>query len=196
MRTKWLLIALPLVIFGVLVQSAFWVPTYESQAKGNPARLRTFLRASIGDAKLLNPIISSDAGASEIMDGNIFEGLVDADENLKLIGRLANRWDVTEEAYLAVLPDRKLPDGHPATAARLLSLVEAAWKGKQLAGLEASIQGVELVPSETRTLSEETLVTNDKGKKEPVTVDMTVAVPERVKFRLSKVEPLLFKKLE
>ena len=39
MRTKWLLIALPLGILLVLFQSAFWVPTYASQAEGNPGRL-------------------------------------------------------------------------------------------------------------------------------------------------------------
>jgi ABC-type transport system substrate-binding protein len=196
MRTKWLLIALPLVIFGVLAQSAFWVPTYASQANGNPERLKTFLRAGIGDAKLLNPMVSSDAGASEIMDGNIFEGLVDADENLKLIGRLADRWDITEDAYLAVLPDRTLPDGSPATAAHLLSVIDAAWKSSKLGAVQASIQSLEIVPGETRTLSESALQTNSKGKQESVSVDMTVAVPERIKLRLSKVETQLFKQLE
>jgi ABC-type transport system substrate-binding protein len=118
MRTKWLLIALPLLILGVLLQSAFWVPTYASQTKGNPRRLVTFLRGGIGDAKQLNPMISSDAGASTIMDGNIFEGLVDGDDTLKLIPKLAERWEISEDAYLAVLPERKLPDGGSATRGR------------------------------------------------------------------------------
>jgi ABC-type transport system substrate-binding protein len=196
MRTKWLLIALPLVIFGVLAQSAFWVPTYASQAEGNPDRLVTFLRATLGDAKNLNPIIADEQTGIEVMANNVTEGLVDSDENLKLVPRLAQSWDVTEEAYLAVLSDRKLPDGTPVTPQSLLAAVRAAWQGAELAGLEASIQGLELVPSETRTLSDTVLVDNGKGKKEPVEVEMTVLVPERVKFRLSKVEPDLFKRLE
>ena len=53
MRTKRLLIALPVGILAVLLQSALWVPTYESQAKGNPGRLTTFVRASVGDPKTL-----------------------------------------------------------------------------------------------------------------------------------------------
>ena len=89
MGTKWLLIALPLMVFGVLAQSAFWVPTYDGQARANPERLRTFLRANIGDAKTLNPIISSNSAASEIMEDNLFEGLVNDDENLKLVPGLA-----------------------------------------------------------------------------------------------------------
>jgi ABC-type transport system substrate-binding protein len=196
MRTKWLLIALPLIIFGVLAQSAFWVPTYESQAKGNPARLTTFLRGSIGDAKLLNPILAADQSSMELMLNNVSEALVDGDENMKLVPRLAERWEVNEEAYLAVLPERRLPDGTPVTATSLLAALREAWLGHQLAGLEASIRSLDLVPGELRTLSETVLVENAKGKKEPVTVDMTVPVPERVRLRLSKVEPRLFEQLE
>ena len=195
MRTKWLLIALPLIIFGVLAQSAFWVPTYESQAKGNPDRLTTFLRAGLGDAKVLNPVIASEQTGMELMLNNVTEALVDSDENLKLVPKLATRWEISEEAYLAVLPERRLPDGTAVTANSLLEAVRAAWKGAKLGGLEASIQGIELVPGESRSLSETVLVENAKGKKEPVDVAMTVAVPERVKLRLSKVEPQLFKQL-
>ncbi len=196
MGTKWLLIALPLIVFGVLAQSAFWVPTYASQTQGNPGRLRTFLRASIGDAKLLNPILSSNAAASEVMENNIFEGLVDADENLKLVGHLADHWQISEQAYVAALPERRLPDGRPATAAHVASLIEAAWKGERLGGIEASIQGVELVPEETRALTESALVDNGKGKQEPLEIELSIAVPERVKIVLSKVESQLFQRLE
>jgi len=195
MGTKWLLIALPLIVFGVLLQSALWVPTYESQA-GNPERLRTFVRTSIGDAKILNPIISSNSSASEVYENKIFEGLVVADRNLKLVGLLAERWQITEEAYVAALPDRTLPDGRPATAAHLASLIEAAWKSAQLGGIEASIQGVEQVPAETRALTETAMVDDAKGKKAPIDIELSIEVPERVKIRLSKVESQLFKKLE
>src|SRR6478609_7057454 len=196
MGTKWLLIALPLMVFGVLVQSAFWVPTYASQSQGNPERLYTFLRASIAEAKVLNPVINSNAIADEYMEDNLFEGLVNDDENLRLVSGLAERWDLTEEAYVAAVPSRVLPDGRPATAANLASAIEAAWKGARLAGLEGSIQGVEVVPAETRSLKESVQVSDAKGKKTPVDVAMSVEVPERVKIRLSKVESQLFKKLE
>ncbi len=51
------------------------------------------------------------------------------------------------------------------------------------------------MPSEVRELSETVLVDNAKGKKEPLDVAMTVQVPERVRLRLSKVDPQLFDKL-
>ena len=196
MGTKWLLIALPLSVFGVLTQSAFWVPTYESQARANPERLRTFLRSNIGDAKTLNPIINSAAVAGEIMEDNLFEGLVNDDENLKLVGGLADRWETTEEAYVAELPARVLPDGRPASAANIAAVIEAAWKSARLGGLESSIRGVELVPAETRAASESAPVPDAKGKKSAVDVKLRIAVPARVKLRLSKVESQLFEQLE
>lgn len=196
MRTKWLLIALPLIVVGVLLQSALWVPTYASQTRGNPERLRTFLRASIGDAKLLNPILSANAAASEVMDNNIFEGLVVGDENLNLVGKLADHWQISEDAYVAALPDRKLVNGLPATAANIAALLDEAWKGARLGGMEASIQGLDVVPAETRTTTETALVDNEKGKQAPLDIELSVAVPERVRLRLSKVEAQLFRKLE
>jgi ABC-type transport system substrate-binding protein len=196
MRTKWLLIALPLAILAVLLQSAFWVPTYASQAKGNPGRLVTFVRGTIGDAKYPNPVLISDKGTSDIVDKNVFEMLLDTDENLKLVPLLAERWETTEEAYLAVLPERKLPNGSPATASALLAAVEAARQGGKLGGVEASIQRITLAKGETRDTTTTVLVKNAKGKDEPVDVELSIDVPERVKLVLSKVEPELFKRLE
>jgi ABC-type transport system substrate-binding protein len=196
MGTKWLLIALPLIVIGVLAQSALWVPTYASQTKGNPARLSTFLRGSAADAKVLNPIISVNSAAAEVMEKNLFEGLVVADENLQLTGALAEHWQTTEDAYVAALPERTLPDGSPATAAHVASLIDAAWKGRRLGGVEASIRAIEQVPAETRTQTEMALVDGGKGKKAPLDIELSIAVPERVKIRLTKVEAQLFQKLE
>src|SRR4051812_4270880 len=131
MRTKRLLIALPLIVFGVLAQSAFWVPTYESQAKDNPARLTTFLRATTGDPKFLNPIVSADNPATVVIYEKVIEGLTTADEHSKLVPRLADHWDTTEDAYVAVLPGRKLPDGTPVSAESLLAVLRAAWKQRK-----------------------------------------------------------------
>jgi ABC-type transport system substrate-binding protein len=195
MRTKWLLIALPLAILAFLLQSSVWVPTYASQAKGNPGRLVTFLRASIGDAKQLNSILSSDQASSDVWEDNIFEGLVTSDENLKLVPKLAERWELSEDAYVAVVPERHLKDGSSATAAVLLRQIEGAWKQRLLGDATDSIQSVELVPGEQRDATETVLVKNAKGKDEPADVELSIKVPERVRMRLSKVEPQLFERL-
>jgi ABC-type transport system substrate-binding protein len=195
MRTKWLLLALPLAILVLLVQSAFWVPTFASQAKGNPARLVTFVRSSVGEVKRLNPVVSADAEGQLLMYDNLFEALVWADENLKAAPKLADSWDVTEDAYVAVLPERRLKDGRPATAKALLEGIQSARAEGKLGGIERSIEGLELVPGELRDATETVVVQNAKGKEEPVDVKLKIHVPERVRIRLSKVEPALFERL-
>jgi ABC-type transport system substrate-binding protein len=196
MRTKWLLLALPVAILALLFQSAFWVPTYTSQAEGNAGRLVMYVRAGIGDAKHLNPVVSSNRADSEIYFRNLIEGLLDEDDQRRVIPGLSARHEVTEEAYLAVLPERQLADGTAATPHALLAAVEALWKSAATIGPLASVQKVELVPPGRRPMTKTILVKNAKGREDPIEVAMTVEVPERVKLTLSKVEPELFRALE
>jgi ABC-type transport system substrate-binding protein len=195
MRTKWLLIALPLAILALLLQSSIWVPTYASQARTNPGRLVTFIRATIGEVKHLNPVVSSDYEANQLMSENLFEGLVFADENLGLSPKLAERWETTELAYVAVLPERRLRDGSRATPESLAARIEAAWKQGQLGALSNSITSVQVVASERRSATETVLIKNAKGKDEPADVELSIDVPPRVQLELSRVEPQLFEKL-
>lgn len=196
MRTKWLLFALPLGILGVLLQSSLWVPSYASQAEGNPARLETFLRASLGEVKQLNPVVSYAKNTLDIMDRTIFEGLMEADENLKLVPRLAEHLETTEQAYLAVLEGRTLPDGSLATPQALLAAIAKARENAPPRSALSSILSAELVPGETRQLKDTVIVTSQQGRYEPVDVGVTVDVPARVKLTLAKVEPHLFRELE
>ncbi len=92
MSTRRFLILVPLGLSLLLLQSYFWVPTYDEQARGNPGRLEEYINASIGDASILNPILSADSASSEI-DNQVFEGLIDRDENLRFRGRIAQSWD-------------------------------------------------------------------------------------------------------
>jgi len=101
LSTRRFLILVPLVLSLLLLQSYFWVPTYDEQARGNPGRLEEYINASIGDASILNPILSADSASSEI-DNQVFEGLIDRDENLRFRGRVAQSWEVTEEAFFFV----------------------------------------------------------------------------------------------
>ena len=63
MWTKRILILLPLIVCLFLLQSYFWVPTYEMQARVTPDRLSKYIRGSIGDAQLLNPILHADTAS-------------------------------------------------------------------------------------------------------------------------------------
>ena len=74
MRIKRLLLFLPLALTALLLQSYLWVPTYDKQATGNPDRLVTYLEGSIGDAKILNPILNADSASAGIVS-QVFEGV-------------------------------------------------------------------------------------------------------------------------
>ncbi len=56
----------------------------------------TIIRASIGDASYLNPVLSSDSASSDI-NNLVFNGLVKYDKDLVLTGDLAKDWEVSED---------------------------------------------------------------------------------------------------
>ena len=53
MTTRRILIFAPVFLILLLLQSYFWVPTYEQQTRGNPEPLKEYITASIGDASTL-----------------------------------------------------------------------------------------------------------------------------------------------
>ena len=108
MTVRRFLIIAPAVVSLVLMLSYFWVPTYEEQTRGNPDRLVQFITSSSGDAAMLNPILSADSASSQI-NGLVFEGLIDRDENLQFRGRVAHGWKIYEHAFFYV-------NNHTATA--------------------------------------------------------------------------------
>ncbi len=54
----------------------------------------SFVESSIGDARRLNPVIANDSASGTIND-QVFNGLVKYDKDIKLIGDLAETWDIT-----------------------------------------------------------------------------------------------------
>jgi len=191
MKLKRILILAPIILILGLVQSYFWVPTYERQTTGNPARVRKFIEASIGDAKILNPILNSDTASSRIA-GLVFEGLLDLDENLNLRGRLATDWAITEIAYLVVNAEAHFPDGTPVTPRELEARIKEAIASGQLKGLKELVTEIRLLPAENR--SEAVRIPGEEGK--PVTVKVEMRIPERLRFSLQRVDQDFFDRLE
>ncbi len=189
MRIERLLVAAPLALIAALVQSAAWVPTYQEQATGNPRRLTQLVEASIGDAKILNPLLNADVSSSRIT-GLVFDGLLDLDEDLRLRGRLARSWRIHERAYLAVDPGATLADGTPAGGAALVALLEAERDrpGGILAGLAGAI---EALPATEREVSETRLDGDGRLR----TLRVRVRLPPRVRIALRRVDPGLLERL-
>jgi len=191
MKLKRILILAPIILILGLMQSYFWVPTYEKQTTGNPARVRKFIEASIGDAKILNPILNSDTASSRIA-GLVFEGLLDLDENLNLRGRLATDWAINEIAYLVVNAEAHFPDGKPVTPRELEARIKGAITSGQLKGLKELVTEIRLLPPENRT--EAVRIPGEDGK--PVTVKVEMRIPERLRFSLQRVDQDFFDRLK
>jgi ABC-type transport system substrate-binding protein len=197
MLTRRILIFTPVCLVILLLQSYFWVPTYEQQTRGNPERFSEYLTASIGDATLLNPILSADASSSEI-ETKVFEGLIDYDKNLHFRGRLATGWKIYEEAYFYVSPPTDIPGLGRASPQQIADFLIAAQKNENRSPAElrntlANISRISVVPprnwQEIKSLEEN----NGSGNRKKITID--VSAPARIKMVLKQVDPQLFKNL-
>ncbi len=194
MTTKNFLILAPLVLSLILLQSYFWVPTYEEQAKGNPQRLTQYINASIGDAAILNPILSADSASSEITD-KVFEGLIDRDEELRFRGRLATSWDIFEEAFFYVNAAASIPGLDQASPQAIIDLIQAARNqtapySEALRQTLDNIVTVSLVPARTERMSEQVRDPADDQKTQKI--DITLSAPARIKLELKTVDQDLF----
>ena len=74
--------------------------------------------SSTGDASFLNPILAGDSASGDIC-GLVFNGLVKYDKDIKLVGDLAENWDISEDGLIITFHLRKnveWHDGVPFTA--------------------------------------------------------------------------------
>jgi ABC-type transport system substrate-binding protein len=187
MTIRRFLILAPAVITAVLMLSYFWVPTYEEQTKGNPDRLAQFITASSGDASMLNPVLSADSASSQI-EGLVFEGLIDRDENLQYRGRVAHHWKIFEHAYFYI--------NDTAATARWGKIDSATLLAKLRTALDPGttqwqhVRSVDLLPSETIFRS----VTVKEGD-DTKTIALRASAPQRVRLVLERVDQMLFERL-
>ncbi|MDY6987738.1 MAG: ABC transporter substrate-binding protein [Thermodesulfobacteriota bacterium] len=196
MTVRRFLIFAPTVVILFLLQSYFWVPTYEEQTRGNPGRLHEYIAASIGDASILNPILSADSASSDI-ESMVFEGLIDRDEELRFRGRLATSWELYEEAFLCVNEAASVPALGRVGGREVADLIQKARDGQLAVGAEVkasldNIKEIAILPAR-----EFSVVRLEKGDKEDAETEVTikVAAPERLKLVLNNVDQDLFANL-
>jgi ABC-type transport system substrate-binding protein len=189
MRLRVLLTVVPVTVIALLWQSYFWVPTYDRQGGANPERLRKFIEASIGDAKILNPILNADTASSRIA-GLVFDGLLDLDEDLSLRGRLARAWRVEEYADLLLPRGATLAGGEAATPALVQERL-----GQLVAGdpvLRERVTSIELIAATEREQALE-IAGQDGARKE---ARVRVRVPARARIHLGEVDQDLRARLD
>jgi ABC-type transport system substrate-binding protein len=195
MTTRRILIFAPVFLIILLLQSYFWVPTYDQQTRGNPERFNEYITASIGDASILNPILSADASSSQI-ESKVFEGLIDYDENLRFRGRLATSWRVYEEAYFHVNESIAIPGlGHP-NAQQVVDFLQAAKQKKTLPSLQLkatldNITEISVIPAREYTRDKQLKLSD--GNKKTIKIDITA--PAAIKLVLKQVDQDLFRNL-
>ncbi len=195
MSTRRLLILVPLVLTVALLQSYFWVPTYEQQAKGNPRRLEEFINASTGDASILNPILSADSASSDI-ENLVFEGLIDRDEDLRFRGRVAAGWAISEEAYFAINEAAPVPGLADRTPEGIVTMLRNARAGiipvpAPVQRALDNIREMSLIPPRRFSLTRKAPGAGDTGE-----ITLRISAPPRVKLTLAQVDPDLFTRLE
>lgn len=81
-----------------------------------------YVAGSIGEPKNLIPILASDSPSATLV-GQVFNGLVKYDENIELVGDLAERWEIRQgglEILFYLRPNVRWHDGRPFTAEDVL----------------------------------------------------------------------------
>lgn len=191
--TKVLLLAAPTLVSLFLLQSYLWVPTFEDQARGDPGRLTRYISSSIADAVILNPTLSADSASSEV-NALVFEGLIDRDLDLSFRGRLAESWQILEEAYLFADETQRLPDGTPVTPEALLARLRAA----QVAGSPAlrAVEAMVILPGETSAVQIAPPAPARRPGPPAATIPVAVRRPPRIKFTLRAVDQDFFANLD
>ena len=89
-----------------------------AQQKYEPAYGDMIIRGSIGDASVLLPVLANDSASFDII-GLIYNGLVKYDKDLKLVGDLAEKWEISEDKLTIrfyLRKDVKWQDGKPFTS--------------------------------------------------------------------------------
>ncbi|NIS60694.1 MAG: peptide ABC transporter substrate-binding protein, partial [Proteobacteria bacterium] len=189
---RWTLIAVPTLLILFLLHSYLYVPTYEEQTRGNPERLGEYIEGSIGDAQILNPILSADTASSAI-ESKVFEGLIDRDEDLNFRGRLATHWEIFEEAYFYVNDQASIPNIGKADAEGIVRLLRETLRERKqgddkVSKALANIEKIEALPARIFEVSKQ-----EKGAQgEKVAVRIRVKAPPRIRIVLKEVDQELF----
>ncbi len=126
-HSKSVLFLLASILFCVTLPGCHSSPTEETVPGGEehsltPVTGDAVVVSSIGDAKRLNPTIANDSASGDI-NGQVFNGLIEYDKDLKFEGDLAESWEISKDGLVFTFHLRtgvKWHDGEPFTAEDVL----------------------------------------------------------------------------
>ncbi|MCK5504396.1 MAG: peptide ABC transporter substrate-binding protein, partial [Thermodesulfovibrionia bacterium] len=133
----------------------------------------------------------------------VFDGLIDRDENLRFRGRLAESWNIYEEAYFyintkAEVAGKKISRPETIKEIILSHMKRIMNEDPSLADTLNNIKDIEIMP---RQKGEKDIQipgpdNNKDGFPDPVTVKVRFQTPYRLKITLKKVDQDFFKNME
>lgn len=88
-----------LILFFPIALVIFFGVAFVSVRVTPPKKLNQLTIGSIGEAKILNPILSTTTADGEITD-HVFQGLVKYDENINVVPDLAEWWGILQHSTL------------------------------------------------------------------------------------------------
>ena len=121
-RSYYACIILLFVVFLTACDKSPQANNLQSKANKPPAYGDILVQGAIGDASNLIPLLASDS-ASHAVGGMVFNGLVKYDKNMKIVGDLAESWEITNQGLMITFHLRKgvkWHDGKSFTAADVL----------------------------------------------------------------------------
>lgn len=121
----------PLLLLAACKQD---LPDVDYSQPGTPAKGDMLVSASIGEASNLIPWMASDSASHDIA-GQLYEALLEYDENLNLRGAIAERWEVSPDNYEITFTLRhglKWQDGKPLTSKDVLATFKTITDPKTL----------------------------------------------------------------
>jgi peptide/nickel transport system substrate-binding protein len=141
---------IPLIILAVFFLLQDPASAWSDDGTAAPAYGDALVSASIGDARTFIPILASDTASADIC-GMIFNGLIKYDKDVRIIGDLAESWEILDDGLTILFHLRKgvtWHDGAPFTSKdveftykKLIDpLVKTPYSGdfERVASLEAS----------------------------------------------------------
>jgi ABC-type transport system substrate-binding protein len=197
MSVRRILIFAPTLLVLLLLQSYFWVPTYEEQTRGNPDRLNEYIFASGGDANILNPILSADVPSSRV-EAIVFEGLIDRNEDLRFRGRLADSWEIFEEAFFYVNTSVDIPGHGKLNPQQVADFLQTVKDNEVLPSpdIKATLDNISQVAVIPPQMFQSTHAMSDKqDNQKKSSIKISIAAPARIKLRLHRVDQDLFQNL-
>ncbi len=149
----------------------------------------------------MNPILNADTASSTIAD-QVFDGLIDRDENLRFRGRLAEDWEIYEEAYFYLNRNAKVDGRFISDSETLKNLILSHKKktGSSDSRLTVSLKNIKDIEVLHPVAGERDLQIpgpdeNKDGFPDPVSIKVKFTAPPRLKLTLENVDQDLFHNL-